>query len=114
MTRTNHKPVDNKYIAVEELISRLSLSEVDVYHWLNRDKPKTREDHRGRLSVSIELLEKYSACDEYMEAFKRALVAERLSREADDLQTTLQLKNERSKFLDIYDVSSVRLKVEQI
>lgn len=104
MTKTKHKSVDNKYIAVEDLISRLSLSEVDVYHWLNRDKPKTRKDHRGQLSVPMELLEKYSACVEYMEAFKRAVVAERLSREADDLQITLQLKRERSELLDIYDV----------
>lgn len=104
MTQTKHKSVDDKYIAVEDLIGRLSLSEVDVYHWLNRDKPKTRKNHRGQLSVPMELLEKYSASDEYLEAFKRAVVAERLLRETDDIQTALRLKSERSELLDIYDV----------
>ena len=111
MTKTKHKAVDDKYIAVEDLIGRLSLSEVDVYHWLNRDKPKTRKNHRGQLLVPMELLEKYSASDEYMEAFKRAVVAERLLREADDIQTTLRLKREISELLDIYDVYILDLEI---
>lgn len=104
MMQKKHKLTDDKYIAVDDLISRLGLLDADVYHWLDRDNPKTRKDHRGRPSVPMEFLESYSACAEYMDAFKRAALAERSSREADDLQTTLRLKRERSELLDIYDV----------
>lgn len=104
MTQTKHKSTDTKYIAVNDLISRLGLLEADVYRWLNRDKPRARKDHRGQPSVPMEFLERYSTCAEYMEAFKRAVVAEKLSREADDLQITLRLKRERSQLLDLYDV----------
>jgi hypothetical protein len=103
MTQKKQKSDDDKYIAVDDLISRLGLLDVDVYYWLNRDKPKTKKDHRGRESVPIDFLEKYSSCAEYMDALKRAVVAERLSREADDLQITLRLKRERSELLDIYE-----------
>lgn len=104
MTQTKHKSTDEKYIAVDDLISRLGLLDVDVYYWLNRDKPKRRNDHRGRPSVPMEFLERYSSCAEYMGAFSRAVAAEKLSREADHFQIISQLKIERSKLLDIYDV----------
>ena len=103
MTQTKHKSKDAKYIAVDDLISRLGLLDVDVHYWLSRDKPKARKDHRERESVPMEFLENYSSCAEYMDALKRAVMAERLSREADDLQITLRLKRERSELLDIYE-----------
>ena len=104
MMHAKHKSTDTQYIAVDDLIGRLGLLEMDVYHWLNRDKPKIKKDHRGRTSVPMEFLERYSACAEYIAAFKRAVTADRSSREAEDLQTTLQLKKERTELLDIYDV----------
>lgn len=104
MTQTKHKSTDAKYIAVDDLISRLGLLDVDVYYWLNRDKPKTRNDHRGRPSIPMEFLERYSTCAEYMGAFSRAVAAERSSRESDHFQITPQLKRERSKLLDTYDL----------
>lgn len=102
MMQKMHKLTHDKYIAVDDLISRLGLLDVDVHRWLDRDNSKTSKDHRGRPTVSIEFLECYSACPEYMDAFKRAVVAERSSREDDDCQITFRLKKERAELLDIY------------
>lgn len=104
MIQAKLKSTETKYIAVEDLIGRLGLLEIDVHSWLNRDRPKIRKDHRGRLSVPIEYLERYSTCDEYVDAFRRAVVAERKSREADTSERALRLKNERAKLLDSYDI----------
>lgn len=104
MTQTKRKSTEAKYIAVEDLIGRLGLLDIDVYSWLYRDKPKIRKDHRGRTSVPIEFIERYSTCDEYVDAFRRAVVAERESRGADTSQRVLRLRNERVKLLDSYDI----------
>lgn len=104
MTHAKHKSTEDIYVAVEDLIGRLGLLEIDVLSWLSRDQPKTRKDHRGRISVPLEYIEKYSACREYAGAFRRAVAAERRSRGADTLQLTQRLKIERTNLLENYDL----------
>jgi hypothetical protein len=104
MTHAKHKSKDNQYIAVKDLAGRLGLLEDDVIHWLSRDMPKPKRDHRDRPTVPLEFLDRYSTCAEYTTALKRALASERSYRESDDLKISLKLKNERAELLDIYDV----------
>jgi hypothetical protein len=109
MTHGKHNSKDAEYIAVEDLIGRLGLLEEDVFEWLSRDKPNVKNDRRGRPSIPLEFLERYSGCAEYETAFKRALAAERLSRDVDDVQISLQLKIKRSELLNLYDVFIIDL-----
>lgn len=102
-THAKHKSTDEKYIAVEYLISSLGLLEREVMSWLIRDKPKAKKDHMGRTSVSVEYIGKYSACKEYSNAFRRAVAAERRSREIDTPQISQRLMSERINLLDSYD-----------
>lgn len=104
MKKAAHKSTTDTYIAVDDLIGRLGLLEVDVCSWLHRDKPKIRKDFRGRISVPLEFLEKYSTSAEYKEAFNRAVAAERSSCEADKSRIAPRLKMERNKLLDDYDI----------
>lgn len=104
MKNTTPQSADEKYIAVEDLISRLGLLEVDVLSWLDRDKPKFRKDHMGRIAIPLEFLERYSTSSEYMSAFNRAVAAEGALRESDNLQIAPRMQIERTKLLDNYDI----------
>lgn len=70
------KKQKTEIISIEDLICSLGLLEDDVLGWIKRDNPKISLDHRGRESVPIEYLEKYSKSDEYDKAFIRAIASE--------------------------------------
>lgn len=97
------KQTKTTYIAIEDLIRRLGLLDEDVLSWIKRDNPQITLDHRGRKSVLISFLEKYSLEEDYTKAFYKAVAVERYIRDSDNSGANLNFKQARSKLLDTYE-----------
>ncbi len=92
-----------QYIAIEDLANRLGLFTEDVERWIKRDKTVIKLDLRYRPAVSIEIMDRYSSSDEYLEARKRRIDEEIAQRVSDDAEANQWLKQKRFDLLDRYD-----------
>jgi len=103
LSKNKKKSAEIKYIAIEDLVSRLGLLEEDVLKWIERDNPDIHLDHRGRQSVPITLIEQYANCDEYTKFCFKTISIEVALRGIDNYDTNQKLKEKRLKLLDIYE-----------
>lgn len=102
MTSKKGKSKSSQIIAIEDLITHLGLLEKDVLAWIEKDNPEISKDHRGRPSVPITFLKKYSESEEYNDAFKRAVATESYFIHTYSQDANKKFKEERLKLLDEY------------
>lgn len=95
MPQKEKQALPPKYMSVENLSNRLGLAIEDVWEWIKKDKPHMLEDHMGRKTVPLELLEQYSRSSDYIQALNKTLVLEHLSMGSDDPKVNQKLKEEK-------------------
>lgn len=92
--------------AIEDLAHNLGLPEMVVERWLAGVDGEVvlMSDHRGRVSVAEDLIEKLSAHKEYEKELKKALIREK--KKTEHLNMPLEsdeLKRQRLEAIDIYE-----------
>lgn len=102
MTSKKGKSKSSQILAIEDLIAHLGLLDEDVWAWIKKDNPEISKDYRGRPSVPITFLKKYSESEEYNDAFKRAVAKESYDVHTYSQDSNKKCKDERLKLLDEY------------